>query len=72
MTEEKKTLKQRVKDSFMAFLIWREHHIKEKNFVLLLAFLVGILTVEVGAVSDSFAYLRVPVPLTELPCPASV
>lgn len=43
MTEEKKTLKQRVKDSFMAFLIWREHHIKEKNFVLLLAFLVGIL-----------------------------
>ena len=43
MTEKKKTLKQRVKDSFMAFLIWREHHIKEKNFVLLLAFLVGIL-----------------------------
>ncbi len=27
---------------FFAFLRWREHHIKEKNFVLLLAFLVGI------------------------------
>lgn len=26
----------------MAFLIWREHHVKEKNFVLLLAFIVGI------------------------------
>lgn len=26
----------------MRFLIWREHHIKEKNFVLLLAFAVGI------------------------------
>lgn len=34
---------QRLKDGFMRFLIWREHHIKEKNFVLLLAFAVGIL-----------------------------
>ena len=32
----------RLKDTFMRFLIWREHHIKEKDFVLILAFLVGI------------------------------
>ena len=30
------------KDVFMRFLIWREHHVKEKNFVLILAFFVGI------------------------------
>lgn len=37
MTEEKKTLLQR-------FILWREKHIKEKRFVLILSFVVGILT----------------------------
>lgn len=32
----------RLRDAFFSFLLWREKHIKEKNFVLLLAFLVGI------------------------------
>lgn len=41
--EENTTEKQsRLKDWFFRFLIWREHHIKEKNFVLFLAFIVGI------------------------------
>ena len=30
------------KDWFMKFLLWRDRHIKEKNFVLVLAFFVGI------------------------------
>lgn len=29
-------------DLFMSLLVWRERHISEKNFVLILAFLVGI------------------------------
>ncbi|MCM1369147.1 MAG: chloride channel protein [Candidatus Amulumruptor caecigallinarius] len=29
-------------DLWLKFVIWREHHIKEKNFVLLLALIVGI------------------------------
>ena len=32
----------RIKDWFMKFLLWRDRHIKEKNFVLVLAFFVGI------------------------------
>ena len=32
----------RLRDTFFSFLLWREQHIKEKNFVLLLALLVGI------------------------------
>lgn len=32
----------RFRQGFMKFLLWREHHIKEKNFVLVLALLVGI------------------------------
>ena len=31
-----------IKDWFMKFLLWRDRHIKEKNFVLVLAFFVGI------------------------------
>ncbi len=31
-----------MRDAFFSFLLWREKHIKEKNFVLLLAFFVGI------------------------------
>lgn len=30
-------------DAFMVFLMWRERHIKEKTFVIILALLVGIL-----------------------------
>lgn len=33
---------QQIREIFFSFLLWRERHIKEKNFVLLLAFLVGI------------------------------
>ncbi len=31
-----------IKDWFMKFLLWRDRHIEEKNFVLVLAFFVGI------------------------------
>ena len=31
-----------IKDWFRKFLLWRDRHIKEKNFVLVLAFFVGI------------------------------
>lgn len=31
-----------IKEWFMRFLVWRDRHIKERNFVLVLAFLVGI------------------------------
>lgn len=30
------------REAFMKFLMWREHHIKEKNFVIILALFVGI------------------------------
>ena len=30
-------------DLWLRFVIWREHHIKEKNFVLILALIVGII-----------------------------
>ena len=29
---------------FYRFLLWREQHIKEKHFILLISFLVGICT----------------------------
>ncbi|MDH6534040.1 chloride channel protein [Parabacteroides sp. 52] len=32
------------KSAFYKFLLWRDKHIKEKNFILILSFLVGILT----------------------------
>lgn len=32
----------RFQETFLRFLMWRERHIKEKNFVLILAFFVGI------------------------------
>lgn len=41
MTEKIKILR-RLHESLMKFVTWRERHIKEKNFVLLLAFFVGI------------------------------
>lgn len=41
MTENIKPL-QRLHNALMSFVTWRERHIKEKNFVLLLAFFVGI------------------------------
>lgn len=31
-----------IKEMFMKFLLWRDRHIKERNFVLILAFFVGI------------------------------
>lgn len=34
----------RFREAFFAFLLWREHHINEKNFVLALALIVGIFT----------------------------
>ena len=37
INEEKKTMLQR-------FILWREKNIKEKQFVLILSFVVGILT----------------------------
>lgn len=33
---------EKIKETFLRFLMWREKHIKEKNFVLLLALIVGI------------------------------
>ena len=39
-TEKIKILR-RLHESLMKFVTWRERHIKEKNFVLLLAFFVG-------------------------------
>ena len=32
----------RFTDLWLKFVIWREHHIKEKNFVIFLALIVGI------------------------------
>ncbi len=37
------TLRQRMLDSFNAFLLWREKHIKEKTFVIILSLIVGII-----------------------------
>lgn len=33
----------RLTDLWMRFVIWREHHIKERNFVILLSLLIGII-----------------------------
>lgn len=38
----KRTIADRLREPFFRFLMWREKHIKEKTFVLLLALLVGI------------------------------
>ncbi|MCM1518618.1 MAG: chloride channel protein [Pseudoflavonifractor sp.] len=35
-------MSRRIQDMFLSLLIWREKHISEKNFVLVLAFIVGI------------------------------
>lgn len=43
MTETTET-NNRLKESFFSFLQWREKHIKEKNFVLFLALIVGLLS----------------------------
>lgn len=37
------TLRQHMLDSFNAFLLWREKHIKEKTFVIILSLIVGII-----------------------------
>ena len=39
---EKITLLKRIQEAFLSFVTWRERHIKERNFVLILAFFVGI------------------------------
>ncbi len=39
---EKSKILHRIHEALMSFVTWRERHIKEKNFVLLLAFFVGI------------------------------
>lgn len=36
-------INRRINDLFLSLVIWRERHISEKNFVLILAFIVGIL-----------------------------
>ncbi len=38
-----KTLRDRMHDVFMSFLLWREKHITEKTFVVILSLIVGIL-----------------------------
>lgn len=38
-----KTLKERMHEGFMSFLLWREKHITEKTFVVILSLIVGIL-----------------------------
>ena len=39
---QKLTLFRRLHEAFMSFVTWRERHIKERNFVLILAFFVGL------------------------------
>ena len=41
-TTATETAPSRLKQMFMALLIWRERHVKEKTFVIILALLVGI------------------------------
>lgn len=41
-TIDKRPKQSRFQEGFFKLLLWREKHIKEKNFVLILAFLVGI------------------------------
>lgn len=43
MTLYIKIIGTRLHDAFMALLVWREHHIKEKTFVIILALIVGII-----------------------------
>lgn len=47
-------LKNRFQPMFMDFLQWREKHIKEKNFVLILAFVTGLIC---GFVALAFKWL---------------
>ncbi len=42
-TEQRTTLRSRISERFISFVVWRERHIKEKTFVLILALLVGLL-----------------------------
>ena len=39
---ENNTTARRIREVFFSFLLWREKHISEKNFVIVLAFIVGI------------------------------
>lgn len=43
MVHNKNSLKWRLHESFMSFLLWREKHITEKTFVVVLSLIVGIL-----------------------------
>lgn len=43
MSDTGKTLRDRMHDVFMSFLLWREKHITEKTFVVILSLIVGIL-----------------------------
>ena len=40
---EKLSVKERLHNSFMSFLLWREKHITEKSFVVILSLIVGAL-----------------------------
>lgn len=42
-TEQRTTLRSRISERFISFVVWRERHIKEKTFVMILALLVGLL-----------------------------
>jgi len=42
-TEQRTTPRSRISERFISFVVWRERHIKEKTFVLILALLVGLL-----------------------------
>ncbi len=48
---------QKLKDWFDILLLWREKHIKEKNFVLIVSFLVGIATATAAIVLKSMIHL---------------
>ena len=44
VTDIRPPVSNRLRELFFSFLLWRERHIKEKTFVLVLAFFVGILS----------------------------
>ena len=48
MEKEKRSL-------FQRFLLWREKNIKEKQFILILSFLVGIFTEDVDTLDTEFS-----------------
>lgn len=42
-TDTESSFRQRLNDRFISFVVWRERHIKEKTFVMILALIVGLL-----------------------------